>query len=495
MQKGKRIFTIEVDKRSRNTINRSMKIIDDGIHGFIEFGENNDYPQLTELLIHGSVNAKASCKTYARFLGGMGFENDSINDIVVGKNSKGKDITIRSLLGHVSEEASKHKGFYIHRNTNIDGLTDTVHLKPFKNGRFGKPDDSGYTAKILFYDNWERDADKGKSNYKKDAVSYHLFSKDLRVTRSQIRSVNIEAKDLSDIEIIEKKVNSFKGQVYFQFFDESYEYPLSSIDASYLDCDNDAQIALYKNRQLRNNFTNKTIFRVAPEVETDENGVYSTDSQNINSAITKMMGADGDTALVLTDDINPDTGEFYKNSFEIDELKSSIDGDLFTNWEKNSSNNIRKDLNNIPAVLIDVEESKLGTTSADAITQAVNFYNGMTAQDRSLIEATFRDLFEGISVNKTLSENKNWKIKPFILIEQESVDDAKKTQLESQAKLKGSVGGVTALIQLQQSVAQGLTDLDSAVEIVKEIYGISDEVARKMIGTPEIEEDGDTNSE
>ena len=41
-------------------------------------------------------------------------------------------------------------------------------------------------------------------------------------------------------------------------------------------------------------------------------------------------------------------------------------------------------------------------------------------------------------------------------------------KLKSQAELRGSVGGVTALIQLQQSVAQGYTSYDAGVEIIKE---------------------------
>lgn len=55
-------------------------------------------------------------------------------------------------------------------------------------------------------------------------------------------------------------------------------------------------------------------------------------------------------------------------------------------------------------------------------------------------------------------------------------------KIESQAVLRGSVGGVTALIELQQSVVNGYTPLESAIEIVKEIYGIEESIARKMIG-------------
>ena len=68
--------------------------------------------------------------------------------------------------------------------------------------------------------------------------------------------------------------------------------------------------------------------------------------------------------------------------------------------------------------------------------------------------------------------------------EEEIIDIAESKRLESQAALKGSVGGVTALMQLQQSVSEGTSDLSAAIAIVEEIYGISKEKATEMLGTP-----------
>ena len=67
-----------------------------------------------------------------------------------------------------------------------------------------------------------------------------------------------------------------------------------------------------------------------------------------------------------------------------------------------------------------------------------------------------------------------------------SSDNPDAKRLEAQAQLKGSVGGVQALLQIQQSVAQGLTDINAAVVIISEIYGIESSLARQMVGTPEI---------
>ncbi len=65
------------------------------------------------------------------------------------------------------------------------------------------------------------------------------------------------------------------------------------------------------------------------------------------------------------------------------------------------------------------------------------------------------------------------------------VFDAK--TLEAQASLKGSVGGVTALLQIQNSYSQGLTDRDSAITMLKVIFGYDDTTANELLGKPKLE--------
>jgi hypothetical protein len=57
-------------------------------------------------------------------------------------------------------------------------------------------------------------------------------------------------------------------------------------------------------------------------------------------------------------------------------------------------------------------------------------------------------------------------------------------EAEAKANLKGSVGGVQGLIQIQTSVSQGITDYEAAVTMLFEIYGFDDATARKLLGNP-----------
>ena len=57
-------------------------------------------------------------------------------------------------------------------------------------------------------------------------------------------------------------------------------------------------------------------------------------------------------------------------------------------------------------------------------------------------------------------------------------------QAKAQAGLRGSVGGVTGILQIQASVTSGATQYDSAITILKEIYGFTDIIAKKILGNP-----------
>lgn len=410
MANSKRITVEDLDKRAVIKLNKNIKAVDNGVHGLMIFGEKNDYPQMMELAINGSVTAKAAAGIYSKFLAGKGFKNQAVNNIVVGRDQRGKEITVRSLLRQVTDSCAWHNGFYIHCNRNYEGQTGTVHLKPFKDGRFAKPDDTGFSAKILFYDNWGKDKDIGKYDTKK-ASSYHIFSNDLKVIQAQINGV---------------EDGKYKGQVYFQFLDNTYFYPLSPFDAAYMDVDTEQQVALFKNRTIRNGFFNKTIIRKQKEykeqevtsIDGDQNDPRSerVHDDTVSKDIVDFVGADGETVIVIEDDLDPDTGEFPKNSFQVETIETKVDSKLFDSWEQGLKNNIRMSIRGIPAILIDYEQNQLGTTSGEAIIQATQFYNALTLDDRELISQSFADIFKNSNIPE-LANNQDWTIEPIKLID------------------------------------------------------------------------------
>jgi hypothetical protein len=393
-----RLLRTDIDKRLCVKLDKSIKA--DGVKGIMKFGEDNDYPQIIERLIGGSITATCAKNIYASFLTGLGFENQTINEIVIGKDIRGKKITILSLLKQVAQSIAYNNGVYLLCNENLDRKIGDVKIIPFKYCRFSKPDDMGFSAKIGVYENWDKES--GVKFEDKKIKWYHTFNLEEKVFTAQV------AEALNGEELTQESIKKFKGQIYFEFLDNTYLYPLSPIDEIYLDCDTENQISIFKNNTTRNGMLKKTVLRVA-EPKNKE------DQEELEKNITKFLGTDGPSTLILTDEVDPATGEIKKvGAFAIDTIESNIDDKIFEGWQKELINNIRKAFKNLPAILIDYEESKLGTTSGEAIIQATNFYNAMTSSDRSTVSAIFKEIFTN-SMNNLLSSNQNWNIKPLSL--------------------------------------------------------------------------------
>ncbi len=87
----------------------------------------------------------------------------------------------------------------------------------------------------------------------------------------------------------------------------------------------------------------------------------------------------------------------------------------------------------------------------------------------------------GVVVDKKwLAEETGWEL----VIDKEG--EAKDKEVDARAALRGSVGGVQGIIGLQQSVAQGLTEIDAAVATLVNVYGYDDAQAKAIIGNPKV---------
>ena len=389
----------EVGERVIIKVNRNIK--QDGVNGLMLFGDNNDYPQLIENIILSSVTAKAVVGIYAKFLAGKGF-TEEMNKQVVGYNQFGAEITLFDLLYDVCLDLAKFHGSYIHANLNLDFEVGNTKRLPFKYGRIAKTDDNGYAAKIGFYNNWDKNP---SLKYKKTKINYYnVFSEKREVFNAQIADLNGD-------------ISQYGGQVYPIFLDETYIYPLSPLDSVYLDADSESQLALTRNRELRNGMSKKTIFRIKPGQleQKDENGDYKIGiDPALVEEIQSMMGPDGATVLVIQDDpaIEGDLGK--NRNLIAEQLDSNIESDLFNGWETTLGNNIRKAANALPRVLIEFEQGTIGPASGESIKQAVSFYNSITSQQRTKISSSFKAIFAR-SANQVLKNATDWKINELTL--------------------------------------------------------------------------------
>jgi hypothetical protein len=354
-------------------------------NGLMIYGEENAYPQIIERLVLKSQTASAAVRVLASFIAGSGFENESIGDVVVGKDIRGKRITLNKVRNKIAQSIAMYNGVYVHANFNLSKQVTDTRVLPFKDYRFSKQDDRGYCSKIGYHNNWEKDGDKEK--FKSNDVSwFNTFNPDAVLT-------NIEHSG---------GVEKYKGQIFHEFVDDSFIYPLSPFDSVANDMDTEYQVQLFKNREIRNGFSDKIVMNIAE-------GVSEEEFEDRVNEIKNSMGPGGSKFILFETKFNED-GQLEKDgSFRLDKIETNINDKLFENWETRISNSIRKAAYNMPAILIDYQQGTLSAASGEAITEAFDVYNKYTKQLREKMSEILKDIYS-YHVNDTLRNNDNWNI-------------------------------------------------------------------------------------
>jgi hypothetical protein len=458
---------VELDKR----------VVDfDKTIGIYKNGFDNLYSERVMRVINNSATAKPSAKLFRKYIVGKGL-GDTLNSFVFNKD---KQLSLWNAILNIGDSYSYHAGCFVHVNYNLEGKIISGDVLPFEDCRIGKADDKKYSGKIIVYDNW--DGSKGTIDKKKFHV-IDVFNPNKKVVLSQIEKAG-------DIE-------NYKGQIFY-YNPYNLIYPLSPIDNVINDADSEYMSSVFKNRSLRKGFFGKKILITPPMVDDNlrvddtalptealvekRNQISERDAFNKN--LKKFIGADEIDGLFHMElDLD---GDDIEKELKFIDVETNINDKLFEYTEKSTANNIRKAYNNIPSILIENSDNSVFGQSGEMLKQAKVFYQEQTEEERNIIAkeilTPILNHFEGFTMPQD-----GINILPLI-----DTATSNKTE-EAQATLRGSVGGVTALISLQQSVAAGTTDLEAAVQMVIQIYGVDEVNARKLVGTPKLKEDVITN--
>lgn len=356
------------------------------VDGIEKYDVDNAYPSRMERIIDGSVTARASARMLSRFLIGQGFEDTALNTLVIGKDRYERPITALKLLKNIALATAYFAGYYIRAQFDGNMAVTALQFEDFKNCRFGLKDSQDYSGFVVVYDNW----DKSKSTKieRKKFIHVNVWNMDEGVIKSQVEKAG--------------SVSSYKGQMYFNFLDEYYIYPLSPIDPVQYDADTEDQIGKFKNGELRRGFFMKKIIHHS-EFQNQK------DADDFKEKMLKFQGGGHQLSFMVLEGTFDEDGNLREGeNIKIEDIAQNIDDKMFLTYEKTSINNIRKAYHAIPQILIDYEDGKLGTTSGEALFQAANFYNQMTKELRSSIEQSFQELFtRWVDPNY---QGLNWKI-------------------------------------------------------------------------------------
>lgn len=110
-----------------------------------------------------------------------------------------------------------------------------------------------------------------------------------------------------------------------------------------------------------------------------------------------------------------------------------------------------------------------------------NFFMFTYEKQVPLVDAKVKKILEGIPEDPAAIDFRS----ALPGTEEDPLATPNDVEAEAKAKLKGSVGGTQGILQIQASVAQGVTQYEAAVALLFEIYGFEDATARKLLGNPE----------
>jgi hypothetical protein len=346
------------------------------IEGIVRWDVDNAYPTRMERLIDASVTAKASANMLSRFIVGKGFKNKKLNEIVIGKDRFGRDVTLLKGLGGIAMQKSYYDGYFIRIGYNGLLEIDKLKISSAKDCRFNIPDTAGHPGKVVLYNNWDKQI---KSRYiKAEFIPVDLYNTNETVIEAQINAAG--------------GFQDWNGQMFFDFGAGDYLYPISPIDEVQYDADTEKQISIFKNGELRRGFFLKNIIH---HTAFDN----KQDAEKFQEGMKNLTGAGHNVSnIVLEGEFDPETGKLKDGpNVKVEKVEQNINDKLFSAYERSTMNNIRKAYYAIPLILIEFEQGKLGTTSGEAFIQSVNFYNAQTKQIRMSISENLSLIF------------KNWK--------------------------------------------------------------------------------------
>jgi len=425
-------------------------------------GENNLYPNEIELAILNSPSGKSASKVFAKYISGKGVEND----IIVNPD---KNYKLSKIVRMSAVDVSRQNGTFFHIGQTLENavLKPTIDILEYTKSRIGKEDDNDYISKYWLKDCSIEKKGFGKSTKTDTGEWYYPFDNNPDVILAQIKAdyLATEPKELEvDLAVM---LPYYRGQVYYMNLTPEFKYALSPFDACYNDLDSEYRVSMFTNRNVRTGFLGKTYVITAG---LDEEDVKKTDED-----IAKWLGSEnigGTYHLAL------EAGAEVEKVFKVGQVKAEYDDKLFSETKTTLRDNIYSQANNIPAQLVKAESSIFGTQS-ETYLEMKKFYTEQTQDERKEIEDTLTYLGFPCKIIPIVDIS----IKELVEgVQEVVVDDATK---EAQANLRGSVGGVTGVLQVQASFSQGLTDYNSAMTIFTEIYGFTKEVADALLGSPE----------
>nr|DAN79385.1 MAG TPA: HK97 Family Phage Portal Protein [Caudoviricetes sp.] len=372
-----KVSVVSLHKESRRTESNKYKG-----YPFLANGEKNDYPTMIELLVGGSATAKACAGVIADFIYGKGFSLEAEARATARQQRtrfrkdtlyiNDKRETPNDLLKKVARSLSYHKGVFVQVNYNQLFQKTSVQVLPYRYCRLGARDSNNYRGKVLYYENWDNLQDKKEVD--KNVKAINLYDPSPKVIQEQVDAAG--------------GWDNYKGQVYFLNLDRNDSYPLAWADVVLLDCESEMLSTKYTRNGFKKGFFGTYAF-VTSTMNSDE------DREDFRDNLRNSIGVEAEQSVFHFE--LEMKGDKLEDQVLVKPIESNVKADLFEYADKKTANNIRKTYGNIPPVLIDFVEGKLGNTSGDSLKEARIFMQEQMQEERQDVQEMFEELFDNFA--------------------------------------------------------------------------------------------------
>ena len=372
-----KVSVVSLHKESRRTESNKYKG-----YPFLANGEKNDYPTMIELLVGGSATAKACAGVIADFIYGKGFSLEAEARATARQQRtrfrkdtlyiNDKRETPNDLLKKVARSLSYHKGVFVQVNYNQLFQKTSVQVLPYRYCRLGARDSNNYRGKVLYYENWDNLQDKKEVD--KNVKAIDLYDPSPKVIQEQVDAAG--------------GWDNYKGQVYFLNLDRNDSYPLAWVDVVLLDCESEMLSTKYTRNGFKKGFFGTYAF-VTSTMNSDE------DREDFRDNLRNSIGVEAEQSVFHFE--LEMKGDKLEDQVLVKPIESNVKADLFEYADKKTANNIRKTYGNIPPVLIDFVEGKLGNTSGDSLKEARIFMQEQMQEERQDVQEMFEELFDNFA--------------------------------------------------------------------------------------------------
>jgi hypothetical protein len=337
------------------------------------YGTGNDYPQKVLEIINSSGTGRTCMDIYVKFVEGAGFQDLTLAQTILNPNGE----RANSLLRKAAKDLKNFNGFAVNIKYNFLGQPIAYYNVAFEQCRLeieATGTKNAYTGRIAVYPDWTGQTGK-------------LF--DMR----QVKFVH----KYNPLTVIDEMISdggpeNYLGQIYYFTADGDFEYPISPFDPVITDMLTEESVSTVKHRNAKFNFLPSGILvrkgikpRTRDDGSTDPHDPYNQEQMESATNIKKMQGDENASKIWVVDiDADEEKPEF------IDFTAKNYDRQ-YEVTEKTVQENIGK-MFMIPPILRGVDVG--AGFGADLMTNAYQFMNSATGNERRMLEVAFSDLLE-----------------------------------------------------------------------------------------------------